>query len=241
MSEWDRLWHLPENREFDIGPSWRSKLRQVRRLVDDLDVSGRLLDVACGTGRLLKEWEKSATDLVGVDASGEALKAATAYFPQARYQQLNIEKEKLLETFEWVFCTNALEEMSQDTSALQNMADMVKPGGHLVLVVPHRKAYWTSKDKMAGNKRRYEREDLVAKVEQAGLTVIRTRAWGWPLYRLWYRFMENVDQGAVWNSTGRKKRLAHLVAGLVYRVLYLDDCFTFLPYGSILFLVAKRP
>lgn len=240
MSNWDTLWRLPENREFDIGPSWRSKLRQLHRAVDPIGVRGRVLDVACGMGRLLKEWEGTAVALVGVDASAEALKAAHAYFPSARYQQLNIEKEKLPEVFDWVFCTNALEEMQQDSAALANMAAMVASGGYLALIVPHCKAYWTSKDEMAGNKRRYERADLIANVEAAGLTVLATRMWGWPLYRVWYHVMERVDQKKVWGSKSNTG-LARAAARVAYGLLYVDDFFTFLPYGSILLLVAQKP
>ena len=238
-SEWDKLWHLPENREFDVGPSWRSKLRQLHRLVDPIGVTGSVLDAACGMGRLLKEWSGSADSLTGVDASAEALRAAEDYFPQAKYQQLNIEKAKLTEKFDWVFCTNALEEMEADEAALKHMAEMVAPGGHLSLIVPHRKAYWTSKDKMAGNKRRYEREELTAKVKAAGLEIVRTRTWGWPMYRVWYRLMERVDQRKVWDKKATSK-FGRLAAHVAYAGLMVDDLFSNSPYGSVLLLLARK-
>lgn len=238
-SEWDKLWHLPENREFDIGPSWRSKLRQLHRLVDPIGVQGSVLDVACGVGRLLKEWSEAAEKLTGIDASAEALKAARDYWPNAGYQQLNIEQERLPETFDWVFCTNALEEMEADEAALQHMAEMVAPGGHLALIVPHRKAYWTSKDKMAGNRRRYEREELAEKVRAAGLDVVKTRTWGWPLYRVWYRLMERVDQRKVWDKKATSK-IGRLAAHIAYAGLMLDDLFANSRYGSVLLLLATK-
>lgn len=240
ISAWDKLWHLPENREFDVGPSWRSKLRHLHRLVGQETIGGKVLDVACGMGRLLKEFDGRAGELVGIDASTEALKAAQIYFPKARYQQLNIEHEILHETFDWIFCTNALEEMENDEAALRNMAAMLKPGGKLIVVVPHRHMYWTSKDRMAGNKRRYEIFELVEKMQRGGLTVVTYRTWGWPLYRVWYHLMERVDQGKIWNKKS-VSRLARALAHVAYLGLMFDDLFTGSSYGSVLLMMAHKP
>lgn len=215
-------------------------MRLVWSLVQRHRLRGRALDIACGTGEFLARITPLMDSVTGVDISERALELARRTAPEARLLRLNIEAERLPETFDVVFCANALEEMERDEAALRNMAEMLSLNGALVLVVPHRKKYWTAKDELAGNKRRYEREELAEKLLRAGLHVAEIRTWGWPLYRLWYRMMTNVNQTAVWQQHTAGK-LASRIADIAYRLLFLDDLFVNWRTGGILFAVARKP
>lgn len=237
---WDALWQRPRNRNFAIGPSFRHKLRILRSLTRAVGVRGRVVDVACGTGDLLEYLATISSDLTGVDLSATAIEVARVRCPSARLLPLDIEKGPLPETFDAVFCTNALEEMKEDGPALANMSAMLRPGGYLFLVVPHRMDYWTEVDDFAGNRRRYERQEMEGRLARTGLEVVRSVSWGWPLYRLWYRVMRSVRQDAVW-SNAPMGLAARLVSKLVYVVLFLDDLFWNSPRGSFLAIAARKP
>lgn len=237
---WDRLWDLPEHRVFAAGPSFRHKLRLVLSLVHREELAGRALDVGCGTGELLSALPPTMTDLTGVDISARALEQAHQHCGRGRFFKLDIERGSLPETFDVIFCANALEEMEHDEAALRHMASMLTPRGALVIVTPHRRRYWTAKDVLAGNKRRYEREELAAKLQAAGFHDLHLTTWGWPLYRLWYRLMAVVKQEVVW-QTPRRAGVARWLAAAAYRALFLDDLFRGSPRGSILIALARKP
>lgn len=239
QAAWDTLWNVPEHRAFSRGPSFRHKVRLVQSRVRKHGLRGRVLDVACGTGELLSQLGPAMTELTGADVSIRALERARRVCPRARFVQLDIEASALPETFDVIFCTNALEEMERDGEALRHMTPMLSPGGVLVLVTPHRKDYWTAKDALAGNKRRYEREELRRKLADAGLRVVELTTWGWPFYRLWYRSMARVNQDAVWEQRSLTT-LARWAGELAYRLLFLDDLFANAALGSILVAVARK-
>lgn len=74
-------------------------------------------------------------------------------------------------TFDLVVCQNVLEHIADDEGALAEMARVLKPGGHLALLVPSRPKLFGALDDAYGHWRRYTAEDLGAIVAGAGLEV----------------------------------------------------------------------
>ncbi|MBI1833794.1 MAG: class I SAM-dependent methyltransferase [Candidatus Andersenbacteria bacterium] len=237
-SAWDTLWKRPENTLFASGPSFRHKLRIFLKLVRTYGPGNKVLDIACGTGELLRALP-TTYEMTGTDISQLALDKASGFSPEIRWQLLNIENDSLPEKFSMIFCTNALEEMSDDVMAIKNMAAMLEKDGRLFIITPHRKKYWTRKDKEAGNKRRYERTDMAALLQSAHLRPVVMKTWGWPLYRIWYRLMTWVNQDTLWNNQ-TKKTSASLASRLAYIGLFIDDLFSWTNQGSILFVIAEH-
>ncbi|MGA1995552.1 MAG: class I SAM-dependent methyltransferase [Bryobacteraceae bacterium] len=66
-------------------------------------------------------------------------------------------------------CLNVLEHMADDGAALRNMAEILPPGGMVVLLVPAFPALYGPIDRNLGHFRRYTRRALVAAVGRAGL------------------------------------------------------------------------
>ena len=239
QSAWDKLWDEGANQHATIGPSYRHKIRWLWKMIHQHQVQGKVLDVACGTGEFLSALSSISTNCTGVDLSQVALQRAAASNPKAKFRQLDIERETLPENFDAVFCTNALEEMKDDESALANMAAMLNSGGYLGLIVPHRMKYWTHVDNFATNQRRYEADELKTKLERNGLRIVQAVAWGWPLYRFWYGAMSNVPQEKIWRSAFWKW-LACLAAEVAYSLLFIDDLFRTSNRGSILIVLARK-
>jgi 2-polyprenyl-3-methyl-5-hydroxy-6-metoxy-1,4-benzoquinol methylase len=72
-------------------------------------------------------------------------------------------------------CLNVLEHIADDRKALSMMAEMLSPGGVIVLLVPAFQALYGPLDHNLGHYRRYTRKSLVETAESVGLTVKRAR------------------------------------------------------------------
>ncbi|MGP8248227.1 MAG: class I SAM-dependent methyltransferase [Bryobacteraceae bacterium] len=66
-------------------------------------------------------------------------------------------------------CLNVLEHIADDGAALRNMAEILPPGGTIVLLVPAFSALYGPIDRNLGHFRRYTRRALVAAAGRAGL------------------------------------------------------------------------
>lgn len=75
-----------------------------------------------------------------------------------------------------LFSSNLLEHLKDDVGALSSMAKILNPGGRIVHFVPALRALYGEADRTIGHFRRYERAEVIAKAEAAGLIVERA-AW----------------------------------------------------------------
>jgi glycosyltransferase involved in cell wall biosynthesis len=73
--------------------------------------------------------------------------------------------------FDTVMCVNVLEHTADDRAALARMHDLLVPGGRALIYVPAGTKLFGSLDRGVGHLRRYDRDDLVQKVEAAGFRV----------------------------------------------------------------------
>jgi glycosyltransferase involved in cell wall biosynthesis len=70
-----------------------------------------------------------------------------------------------------VVCLNVLEHIEDDRATLVNMREALRPGGNLVLLVPAFARLYGSLDEHLHHFRRYEREELDAKIREAGFVL----------------------------------------------------------------------
>ena len=140
-------------------------------------VGRRVLEVGSGTGLLTRFLAKRehvlATDL---DPDYVALlRRRFANDPHVEVRRLDL--ARLADdgiprhAFDTVICSNVLEHVADDGSALRAMRDVLVPGGRVVLVVPALQALYGSIDRAIHHHRRYARSDLVDKLRAAGLDV----------------------------------------------------------------------
>jgi SAM-dependent methyltransferase len=73
--------------------------------------------------------------------------------------------------FSSIYAVNVLEHIKNDEKALCNIRSMLKPGGRIVLLVPAKKAAYTRLDKELGHFRRYEKKELLEKLQRSGYAV----------------------------------------------------------------------
>ncbi|MHB8907348.1 MAG: class I SAM-dependent methyltransferase [Syntrophales bacterium] len=75
-------------------------------------------------------------------------------------------------TFSWVVCSEVLEHLQDDRSALREMAAVMKQGGSLILTFPHRHCYFACDDRFVDHLRRYELAEMEARLREAGLNPV---------------------------------------------------------------------
>ena len=74
-----------------------------------------------------------------------------------------------------IFSSNVLEHIDDDREALRSMHEILVPDGILVLYLPACSILFSSMDRKFGHFRRYDKRDLIQKVENAGFTITQLR------------------------------------------------------------------
>jgi glycosyltransferase involved in cell wall biosynthesis len=85
-----------------------------------------------------------------------------------------------------IVCMNVLEHIDNDTATLKDFADVLPTGGKLVLLVPSLKALYGTLDQHLHHFRRYARDELHAKVRNAGFEVETLRFLNRPAVPGWW-------------------------------------------------------
>src|SRR6185369_14063566 len=68
--------------------------------------------------------------------------------------------------FDTVLCINVLEHTQDDVAALKNAHALLQNGGRVIVFVPADRSLYGSMDKRVGHLRRYERDELLAKLKE---------------------------------------------------------------------------
>ena len=132
--------------------------------------SGQVLDFGAGVGTFalalagegyaVECVEPDAAQRAAIAAAGVPVHADLAAIPRA--------------SVDCAYTLNVLEHIDDDLAALRALGSTLRIGGRLVVYVPAFPVLYTSMDRKVGHVRRYRRRDLRAKVETAGLTVLRS-------------------------------------------------------------------
>lgn len=76
-----------------------------------------------------------------------------------------------------VVAFDVLEHIDDDKTAVREIQRCLKPGGHLLVAVPADMRLWSDHDAAVGHVRRYEREEILDRVREAGFQDVEARSW----------------------------------------------------------------
>ncbi len=85
-----------------------------------------------------------------------------------------------------IVCMNVLEHIEDHHGTLHDFADVLQPGGHLVLLVPAMKSLYGTLDKHLHHYRRYSEDDLRSAVTNAGFEIETMRFLNRPAVAGWW-------------------------------------------------------
>ena len=154
----------------------------------------RVLDVACGTGLLLKQLlaQVLGIEVYGLDASADMLAQARAALqdqPHVHLECLQIGRDMASDLpyvkkhFDLITCTNALHDMPEAVALLAGLGKLLAPGGQLVVedFSPRQpRLFWAAfkwfLQQIEGNTvHAYTLKEAFSLCEQAGLHVAREK------------------------------------------------------------------
>ena len=167
---YDSVHELEESHWFFVA-----RRRILSRLFDELmDGSHRprILDVGCGTGGTMGLLEQYG-DVTGVDISPRAVEYCRGQGRSRLCLADGAELPFAESSFDLVTALDLLEHLEHEPVGLREMWRVLKEDGLLVVVVPAYMFLWSDFDRFAGHYRRYTKEDLQRRVEEAAFEVVK--------------------------------------------------------------------
>jgi len=202
------------------------------------------LEIGCGTGFVLKEIRKSFPDikLHATEYFEEGLIYAKKRVPDAEFRVLDATKMKDLNLYNAVGAFDVIEHIKDDELALKNISNALKQEGNLFLTVPQHKWLWSAIDESSFHVRRYTKEDLIIKVENAGFEIIYTSSFiTFLLPFMWISRLGN--RKSTLKSKGEFK-IARWLNKCFELIMFLEIWLLKLgvkyPFGGSLLLIAKK-
>lgn len=164
------------------APSYILRRDRLMRLLPRLP-TGRLVEIGCGAGALLYELNQLGFCCEAYETSSAALRIAKKINRNQVIFHESLDSIPI-RAFNCVMALEVLEHIENDKEALSLWASWLRPGGSLILSVPSKMSNWTASDVWAGHFRRYERQNIIALIQQAGFKIDVFESYGFPLANL---------------------------------------------------------
>ena len=229
--DYERIWQDTYGDMQDVGPVHRHMRRQIERMLSGIDYASAL-EVGCGAGHnlsLLREG-RALERVSGADIAEEALRRARARDAGADFHRLDVEHDRLDDTWDLVFSSLVLEHLPDDGAALANMAAMTRRWVLVTTIAGDFERYraW---DEQMGHVRNYAVGQLEGRMAEAGLAVRKAVYWGFPFYTPLARTLQNGMTSEP--SYGLATRV---LAQAMYRLYFLNSS----RRGDLLVMLAEK-
>jgi SAM-dependent methyltransferase len=202
------------------------------------------LEIGCGTGSVLAAIARDypAVAVWGSEVFLEGLQFARTRVDSVRLMQLDARCLPFVDEFDAIGLFDVIEHIEEDQAVLSQASRALRPGGILLITVPQHRFLWSPADEQAGHVRRYARRELVQKVEQAQLRVLRCTSFVSLLFPLLMisrirRRGREYDANAEYRVPRVVNKLLELALSAERAAIRLGAT---LPFGGSLLLVAHR-
>lgn len=128
------------------------------------------LEIGCGNGFTLKYLKKKnlRINFKGCDIYIQALQYAKINNDSdIELFQYNLFKKNLTSQYDVIGCFDVLEHIKEDEKAIENIYELLSPGGICIITVPSDMNLWSNNDIINKHKRRYSKKELTKKIEAA--------------------------------------------------------------------------
>jgi ubiquinone/menaquinone biosynthesis C-methylase UbiE len=147
------------------------------------------LDIGCSSGYLLEEISSAfpEVNLIGSDYSGISLIHCHKRLPSIPLFQIDLVDCPFEDNFfDAITCLNVLEHIQKDFDAIKQLQRIIKPDGSLVITVPVGQHLYDMYDETHYHIRRYNLKELMQKVTDTGLKIIKINYFGVFIYPLFF-------------------------------------------------------
>lgn len=160
---------------YDNDRFWKSIIVKIKKY----KIRGKVLDIGCAFGFLLKRLKNDFAELHGVDISGYAVERAKKEVPSADIRRVNMDTDGLPysdEYFDLIVALDVLEHTNSIEKNLNTIVSKMKKGSHLIITVPINDS-WAGKifrffDRDASHRSVLSREEIFKIIERTGLTLL---------------------------------------------------------------------
>jgi SAM-dependent methyltransferase len=204
-------------------------------------------EIGCGTGIILKLLSRLGYPVTGMDINKEAIMYASRQAPKATliHKSLLTYVPKVGKRFHTLGAFDVLEHIGEDVVFLRHCHRMLLPGGLLYLTVPAGMWLWDGIDRVSGHKRRYGKDELSSKLNEAGFRIVWFNYWQvltLPIYWLWrvMKVREHEEKRAIEDYL---KVPPEPVNTILYYMLQLEQLFLMnikMPIGASIIVVAQK-
>jgi SAM-dependent methyltransferase len=145
-------------------------------------IKGDILEGGAGIGNFTSLLLKRGR-VFAIDINKDCLKGLRKKFGSKVFIEFgDLEKGKFFsktKKFDTIVCLNVLEHIKDDKKALENMFELLKPKGKLVLLVPAYQLFFGRLDEELGHFRRYSKPELTRKLTSLGFKICKSRYLNW--------------------------------------------------------------
>ena len=205
-----------------------------------------ILEIGTGTGIVSVAMRKAAPNsfIIASELSKIGIQFARRRDLADAYVQMDARNIATTDVFDLVVCCDVLEHIENDRCVLHEIYRTLKFGGACIVSVPQHKWLWSKMDEEACHVRRYERDALVKVVQQAGFTVEWISSFNMMLsLALFIRNVFCVPDQMRRGASGMLE-VSRLLNKICENILKWEHSVVrynvSLPFGSSLFLVAKK-
>ena len=199
----------------------------------------RVLNAGCGSGELSLLLAAAGHEVVGIDPDPTyvqlARDRAADRFPSCRFEVSSIENYRGPDGFDAAVSTDVLEHIADDRRAFERLADLVRPGGHVLIAVPAGQWLFGYHDEQLGHYRRYSASTL-RQLVSGRCRVRRLRYFGCTLIPVCLLYSQWLRKKYPIAEVGGKKSLV----SRVLNVLLAIEQRVHVPLGTSVLLCAER-
>jgi SAM-dependent methyltransferase len=138
-------------------------------------VGQRVLEIGAGMGNLTRYLSRRRERYVATDIDAEhlvRLRNRLRHRPKLETAVLDLARPDDFQPFaasmDTVICLNVLEHLEDDVACLKNIHGALQSGGRAIILVPEGQGLFGQVDVVLGHRRRYSRQQLQARMEEAG-------------------------------------------------------------------------
>ena len=210
--------------------------------------NSKFLEIGCGIGTFLQSLSSEpGIQLLGSEISLRGLRSAKAQCPAVEFIQMDAALIPFVSEFDVIGAFDVIEHIEDDMAVLRGIHKALKPEGRLVLTVPQYEFMWGSIDEFVHHQRRYNRKNLLSKMESAGFQVDYVTSFVFMLFplmlvsRLFDRKRKLKPTAADFNKQVRFNPFVNRLFGWFMRIdEFMIACRYSLPWGGTLLVVAKK-
>lgn len=192
-----------------------------------------ILEIGYGAADTFNVYQSNNLNIYGFDFSSESTEMAKSAYEDQSLKINLFEEEGAIKKQKYNFLAafEVLEHIESDTNQLKDWKDLLENNGEILISVPCHMKKWGPIDEWAGHYRRYEKDEILLKLQDAGFTDINIKCYGFPLtlvldpllnssYKNWSNNTKEDDKIEKTKRSGRVRKKKSLVDFFV-RPLFL--------------------